>query len=322
MRAVFWQEVDGWLAAGEAVFVCCVVEASKGSPGTPGAALAMGHAGEPVGTIGGGAMEAAVLAQGRAALAAERFVPCWETLHHRRGVTGKESGLICGGSQTHVLLRLEPRRDAAALAAVRKGLEREEGTLVIDASGLRVEPAGGRGVQLCWRGGTEDWRFSQPPFNPRRGAIFGGGHFGVALAEAMRPPGYAVEVFEARKKLPTPARLGAGQVVAVDSLIEAGGRVRHPERTAAVVMTASFPTDVEALRGILPRPFPFIGVMGAPPKLRRISEELKALGWPETECARLTAPVGLVPSTDTPEEIAVSVAAQILLERGKFEATA
>jgi xanthine dehydrogenase accessory factor len=68
------------------------------------------------------------------------------------------------------------------------------------------------------------------------------------------------------------------------------------------------------LSGILKHPFPFIGVMGSRAKLNMISESIRDAGFGDEYWQRITAPVGLPIESDTPEEIAVSISAQILGE--------
>ena len=81
-------------------------------------------------------------------------------------------------------------------------------------------------------------------------------------------------------------------------------------------MTTDFPSDVRALSGVLPHPFRFIGVMGAPAKLEQILQRLADEGFSATDLARIHAPIGLDIPSHTPEEIAISVAAQILKLQG------
>jgi len=72
------------------------------------------------------------------------------------------------------------------------------------------------------------------------------------------------------------------------------------------------------LANLLPQAFPFIGVMGSPVKLKKIKDELQIRGFGESDWSRVTAPVGLPIESDTPAEIAVSIAAQILHETKRF----
>jgi xanthine/CO dehydrogenase XdhC/CoxF family maturation factor len=163
--------------------------------------------------------------------------------------------------------------------------------------------------------------YREPLQNPRRIAIFGGGHCGQALARQMSLVGYDALLLETRAAvLPADAAaLGAGVVVrVVNDFREAAATVPRPEQTVAVVMTTDFPNDVRALEGALRQPFPFLGVMGSPAKITEIRARLPALGFSETDLERLVAPVGLPIGSRTPPEIAVSVAAQILAVRDKF----
>jgi xanthine dehydrogenase accessory factor len=317
MRLNDWKAVVQCLARGERVFLCLVVEATKGSPGTPGAALALGESGHPIGTIGGGGMERDLLLEARAALEKQGYIPRCETLYHHSRAPGRESGLICGGSQTHVSLCLEPAKDFLAVKAISEKLRAEKG------GGLEISPAGLRFIaevetefpSFALQREGDTWCFQQRLRNPRRVAIMGGGHCGVALAQTMRGLGYSAQVFETRPNLYTLAQFPEREVELVKNFSDAGELVHLPEVTFAVVMTSGYPGDVDALTGLLPFSFPFIGLMGARSKIRRIREALTMRGFSEQDWARITAPVGLPLDSDTPEEIAVSVAAQILLKR-------
>ena len=77
-------------------------------------------------------------------------------------------------------------------------------------------------------------------------------------------------------------------------------------------MTHSYQTDVDALEFALKMDFRFIGLMGTTPKLNRIYKTLTDRGFNRAQVTNITCPVGIAIGSDTPEEIAVSVAAQIL----------
>lgn len=165
---------------------------------------------------------------------------------------------------------------------------------------------------------SADWSYCLNLVNLRRVAIFGAGHCGVALAETMLRLGYAVSLVDPRgdsvftwKTVPEGVRrIG-------EHFSAAASKVNFVEQTEVIVMTHSFPTDVEALAAILRRPFRSVGVMGSAPKVSRIKKSLKDLGFNDLQISRVRAPVGLPFDSDTPEEIAISVAAQILLKRDR-----
>jgi xanthine dehydrogenase accessory factor len=312
----FWEAVDARLRAGESVFVALVVAHTRHSPGTTGARMMATADGSAGGTIGGGIMERNVLERARAALAGETLAPAVETLRHRERGPGRKSGMICAGEQTNLYALLRPETEGATVRRIAEAFGRgADGVIVIGPEGLRFEEraCAPGGERFTFERAGEAWRYEERLFNPRRLAILGDGHCGRALARLMRRLGFDVVVFDTRPGLPgRDDGEDRGAFVLLDDYRAAGERITAPERTPVVVMTTDFASDVRGLLGVAGGPFPFIGVMGSPAKIERITRALREASVPEAEIARIHAPVGLPIGSDTPEEIAVSVAAQLL----------
>ncbi len=312
----FWEAVDARLRAGESVFVALVVAHTRHSPGTTGARLMATADGGTWGTIGGGIMERNVLERARTTLAEGTLAPEVETLRHRDVGPGRKSGMICAGEQTNVYALFRPETEGATVRRIAEAFGRgADGVIVFGPEGLRFEErAGAPGRErFTFERAGETWRYEERLFNPRRLAILGDGHCGRALARLMRRLGFEVVVFDTRPALPgRDDGEDRGVFVLLDDFREAGERITAPERTPVVIMTTDFVSDVRGLLGVVGRPFPFLGVMGSPAKIERITRALREASVPEAEIARIHAPVGLPIGSDTPEEIAVSVAAQLL----------
>lgn len=320
----FWTELAGRLAGGERVFLALVAENTRHSPGTVGARMLVAETGETAGTVGGGVMERDLVERARRSLDDDERLAEVRTLHHRRSPgEGEPSGMICAGRQTNLGYLCRPELEGETVARVAALVAAgRSGTLRIDPGGMSVveePPDLSRPQRRLTRGGERDgdrWRYEEELVNRRRLAILGGGHCSLALARVMGRLGYDVFAFETRKKEPeAELREHARALEIVDDFGDAGGRIAWPELTWVVVMTSDFPSDVRALAGVVGRPFPFIGVMGSPAKLQEIFRRLKAEGFSAGELARVRSPVGLPIPSHTPEEIAISVAAQILQER-------
>lgn len=308
----FWNKVIYELDCYQKVFVAVVVDHRKGSPGTSRALFLVTEAGEVAGTIGGGVMEANLIKEAKAHIAAGRHGPALRTLHHREGDAGEKSGLICGGAQTLVTMVLkDPHRDLLHLMQekLRYG---NPGCLVLSPAGLQLaeEDLTKPSVQLT--GHETDWEARLGLLNRKRILIAGGGHCGAALANQMELLGFHVMVVEPREQPAAAAALPHRAMRRTIPYASAAPEVAYPQFTCAVVMTPSYTEDVEALTVLLPLDLPFIGAMGSPAKLKIVKDELLAKGISGELLKRLTAPVGLPIHSDTPEEIAVSVAAQIL----------
>jgi len=318
MRAFFEVALQE-LQAGRRVFACFVAANKKGSPGTPAARLLLMESGRQVGTIGGGVMELTVIQQAAELLSkGSRLSPQLEILHHHQTASGQMSGLFCGGQQSNVSLILEGAQQARILSDL-LALERDGhiGILKVNTQGIALEvlqelPVWSNSLE---RASGNDWSFSLNLVNLRRIAIFGGGHCGVALAEQMLRLGYAVTLVESRPDVFTMCSLNAAVTVLEEAFESAADKIDYPDHTLCCVMTHSFQTDVLALSALLKRDFGSVGVMGSQPKIMRIRESLLDQKFDYQDVERVRAPVGLPCDSDTPEEIAVSIAAQILLER-------
>ena len=83
----------------------------------------------------------------------------------------------------------------------------------------------------------------------------------------------------------------------------------------AVIVTHDHALDQQIVQALLPRPLRFIGMIGSVPKYRKFVLRLRARGFPEDQIARLRTPLGADIGAETPEEIAVSVMAEIVAVR-------
>ena len=319
--SAFWEQVGGHLEQGERVFVAFVAESTRGSPGTAGAKLLVAEGGEPFGTVGGGMMEHRLVEQARELLRGGGVQPEKRTLVHSDSAEGEQSGMVCEGSQTNVFCMLAGDRDRATVGAITAAVRDDRPAwMAVDADGLRlVEREADFSRRPCaLTGEGAGWRYEEDLLNRRRLAVIGGGHCAVALAEAMARLGYRSRIFDIRTEIVTHARAAAvGTVTHVADYAEAGPLIAWPELTAVVVMTADYRTDVRALFGTADLPFPFVGLMGGRRKIARIFGQLRDEGVPRERLDQVHAPVGLDIGSDTPEEIAVSVAAQVLRERSR-----
>lgn len=308
-----WNKLRVELEAGKRAFLALVVESTRGSPGTPLSALMMTEEGKQSGTIGGGCMEQDLILVAQEALQKNDYGTRISRLEHRN--TGKidASGLICGGSQTNLLAVLDP----SYLSIVKKVAEHytndRPGVLSISAD-IWTFTEGKQSSRPLWLEQSNQWQVHLATRNRKRIAIFGGGHCGSALARQMIRLGFQVTLIEPRADLFTLDNMPQVTVLKTDTFAAGAPLINYPEISFAVVLTPSALQDIDALTGILKHPFPFIGVMGSRPKIEMIRKSIQDIGFGDQYWHRIAAPVGLPIESDTAEEIAVSIAAQILQE--------
>ncbi len=315
----FWESLHQKLSDKQKVFLAFVAHHTPGSPGTTGAKMFISETGEIQGTIGGGIMEYKLIDRAKEILQQEDFTPEIQTLYHRTSGFGEKSGMICSGSQTNLYYLCHPSRDRKTIAKLVCLIERDiSGSLLSDSSGMSVvenpvnltQPA----IQLIQK--SASWKYEEQLLNRKRIAIIGGGHCSLALSRVVAQLNYKVLVFDTRKEVSTLTQNTYAQSVKIlEDYQEVGDLIPFPQLTCVVVMTTDFPSDIRALLGVVSLTFPFIGVMGSRAKIVTIFEQLQQAGISESILSRLYAPVGIPIGSHTPEEIAISIAAQILQER-------
>jgi xanthine/CO dehydrogenase XdhC/CoxF family maturation factor len=144
--------------------------------------------------------------------------------------------------------------------------------------------------------------------------IFGAGSDARPLARLAKELGWDVTVIDNRPAYATPEHFPEADGVRIceyDKLDRAGLEI--DERTPVVVMTHHFLRDLEILRFLIPKASPYIGLLGPRKRTEKLLQELRARGF-EREVARpsvLHGPVGVDIGSETPEEIALSILAEI-----------
>ena len=315
----FWQTVASLLEKGQNVFLALVAEHTQHSPGTMGAKLLVAKNHDPVGTIGGGIMEYKLVKQAGDILERDNYTPEIQTLIHRKSGPGEKSGMICAGKQTNLYYLCHPEKDGETVERIKHNLENDQSaTLTISPSSMLVkkQKPDVNKPQIKLSVGENRWLYEEQLLNFKRIAIIGGGHCSLALSRVMKNLGYGVFVYETRENVFTiTENRYTRSVQIVDDYRDAASLINYPELTNVVVMTTDVDSDVRGLLGLIDLPSPFIGVMGSQAKIAEILRRLKSEGISEDQLSHLTAPVGTPMTSNTPEEIAISVAAQILQKR-------
>ena len=163
-------------------------------------------------------------------------------------------------------------------------------------------------------GGGEAHVFLEVIAPPLPLVIFGAGHDAVPLIRlAKEQMGWNVTLVDHRAAWATPQRFPWADSIIVCSPQEVARRVPLTPNAAALVMTHQFPCDVALIRELLPSPAGYIGLLGPRRRTERLLSELAGEGFVVTEeqRTRLHGPVGLDIGADSPEQIALSIVAEI-----------
>ena len=310
----------------------CTIRASTGSaPRGPGARMAVLPGGVIAGTIGGGAAERLAQEEGRKALSDGR--PRVRTFHLYPSGT-EDIGMVCGGTITVAVQVLEP----TDLPLVEQACALQGG--VAPAWLVTEMPAEGPWRWEIWTGEREGMGLPAERVRPlltdrpmmaegepalfaeplaRQGTVylFGAGHVGRELAWLLDRVGFRLTVCDDR-----PEALAAEEFPAGVQLTQVDFGQIHLDLTAAdyvVVMTAGHQGDLIILEQALRTPVGYIGCIGSKKKAAAVQKALKGKGFTDADVQRIYSPIGLPIGGETPAEIAVSVAAQLIARRAGKE---
>ena len=227
---------------------------------------------------------------------ARGFTPRKSGAHMLIGPDGATVGTIGGGAVEHVVLAEAARLLAGSgTSRLRRHLTQELG--------------------MCCGGEMEFFLELLEPA-PRL-FLFGAGYIAKPLAAIAAGCGFEVTVVDQRADWVTPERFptSALRVQAPEDALRA---IETYADDFAVVVTHDHALDQRLVQDLLRRPLRFLGMIGSIPKQRKFALRLKARGFSDEEIARLHTPLGADIGADTPEEIAVSVMAQLIaVRRGK-----
>ncbi len=149
--------------------------------------------------------------------------------------------------------------------------------------------------------------------------VIGAGHVGYHLAKLAHTIGFKIHVLDDREKFASAERFPEATDVIVDSIPDWLHHANLPASAYVVVVTRGHTHDLDALRSLAARDLRYLGLIGSKAKVKRIYDALLAEGMPPECLARVHAPVGLDIGAVSPEEIAVSILAELIaVRRGKI----
>lgn len=308
-----------WHRAGKGAALATVIETWGSAPRPVGSQLAVSGAGEMMGSVSGGCVEGAVVAEAEAAL--EDGKPRVLTY----GVSDQDAfavGLACGGT-IRVLVepvgKALPEAMLADIVTARAGRVGIAYAVDLENWDRSLTAADGRHRDRfrADKSGLDERLFVAIHNPPLRMIIVGAVHIAQPLVGMARNCGYDPLLIDPREAFGSEARF-AGEVISHDWPDEAMAALGLDARTAVVTLTHDPKLDDPAIEAALRSNCFYLGCLGSTRTHAKRLARLTEAGFSEAEIARIHAPVGLDIGAKSPAEIAVSIMAQVtqVLRRG------
>jgi xanthine dehydrogenase accessory factor len=307
----FWQQLLQKLRAQQYVYLLTVIQNSGSSPGRKGFKMLVAQDGFIFGSVGGGIMEFSLVEEIKELFQQEEH-PIFYKKQIHQGNGKDKSGMICSGEQTVVFHPLNSAHISLMEAILNCLQSNQQKTMSFSPTGIQlIENEISEKYQAAITSAV-DWSFKELIGFKETLYIVGGGHVGLAVSQLFRQLNFHVVVFDNRDNLNTlEANKFAHQKHVID-YAEVGKHIKQGNDSYVAIMTNKYTDDKLVLSKIIKNQHKFIGVLGSKAKLKTMWEVLQKEGVTLEELNQIHAPIGLSIKSQTPEEIAVSIAAEII----------
>ncbi len=282
---------------GRQVVACLLASARGSTPQSAGALMLVDDAANTFGTIGGGCVEAEIRRRAHQMMSERASGVLSFKLDHD---FGWDDGLICGGTINLVVAPLPATEELESIADAIEHRRETSLDLVVDDED-----------------GPQRYTLELPP--RERVYIAGAGHVGQALARLAHRLEFDVTMFDDRADLlerftPEGVKKAPGDIAGELKIADID------DRTYCIIVTRGHKHDEQALAAVIERGARYVGMIGSRRKVKLIYDDLREMGVSESALEKVHAPIGLDLGSVTVEEIAMSIAGQLVqVRRSDFD---
>lgn len=155
--------------------------------------------------------------------------------------------------------------------------------------------------------------------NEKKLVICGGGHVSIPIIKMAKMLGFSVTVIEDRMKYADNAKAAGVDNLFFDEFSSALNKITGDKDTYFVIVTRGHRYDQVCLEEILGKDSAYIGMIGSKARVKRIKELLSGKGYHDSKLEEIYSPIGLKIGAETPEEIAVSIMAEIIQVKNQIK---
>jgi xanthine dehydrogenase accessory factor len=323
-----YEAVIDYLSRGRSGAIATIVKKLGAAPREEGAKMFVGDDGKIFGTIGGGCVEAEVWVAAKEVMKTQRV----KTLAYRMdGRLVEDEGMICGGNVDIFVEPALPRyknvyagardlektgRDALIITrfsndSISKSLVGPDG--LVSGDDLTEELEEHAGSCLHEKGPViGDGFIIEPVTSSPSLYLFGAGHVSQYVSRVAAMTDFEVTVIDDREDFANRERFPEAREVIVDDFHSVFERLYFSGREYVAILTRGHKHDALVLEEVIKRPTRYIGMIGSRRKTKLVYDHLKRKGVSAEALESVHAPIGLNIQAETPQEIAVSIVAQLI----------
>ena len=291
----FYKKVEEVLQFEKRLVLMVVIANEGSSPGRKGFKMLVTKS-QMYGTIGGGIMEHKLVEFAESLLDKPSFEPFIKHQIHDKSAPKDQSGMICSGQQTIAFYDIT----ADFLPIVEQILNEKDFKITYNNLGINSTAE------------NAEWTFTETNSLAQKVYIIGGGHVGLALSEVLSRMDFEIHILDHRENLNT---MMANNFVTRKQTVEfeeIEKYIPEGENSYVVIMSFGYRTDDVIIRQLINKDFLYIGMLGSKEKIATLFQNMISDGFDKDRIAKVYAPIGIDIKSETTQEIAISVAAQLI----------
>ena len=308
-----WKFVLNCIKTNTDSILMIVVESEGFSPGKPGFKMVVTENGNLSGSIGGGTMEYNMVEKARAMLSEKDTVPLLQTQIHDEESEIDKSDMICGGKQIILFFPLQTKYRGTIEEIIRTIEGNKTGKVTFSQSGISlISDSEGNENKIFKQVSEREWSYEEGIGIRNTVYIIGGGHVGLAVSRILSILDFYVVIIDDRSDVSTLRdNIYADEKVTLpfDKIQD---YISEGDTSYVIIMTPSHRADEISLKQVINKNLAYMGMMGSSKKVKEVFDNLKEAGVTEEKLKRVHAPIGFPIKSNTPEEIAISIAAEII----------
>jgi xanthine dehydrogenase accessory factor len=314
-----WQFIYHKFSSHINVMLLYVLHSEGSSPGRQGFKMAVASDNSFCGSIGGGIMEHKFVEMAKAILQENATAATVYKQVHDKEAGKNKSGMICSGEQTVFLYQIQIKDIAQVVALLNSLQQYKNGKLQLSNTGIIFSEELPVANFYFQQKNETDFLFVEKTGYKNVIHIVGGGHCALALSKLMSGLDFYIHVYDERENLNTlEQNIYAHEKNVLASYSELTNIIKEGENVYVVIMTFGYRTDDVAVKALLNKHFRYIGLLGSKYKIDKMFTDYSLQHFDKSWLNKIHSPIGIAIKSQTPEEIAISIAAEIIAEKNKI----
>jgi xanthine dehydrogenase accessory factor len=308
-----WQFIYNNVQQHTGVIMLYVLESAGSSPGRQGFMMAVNVNGEMSGSIGGGVMEHKFVEMAKSKLQQSVQEHSLHRQFHDKVAVKNQSGMICSGEQTIFIYTIQQKDSLHISGIIDSVQQNKNGIIELTPKGIGFSNTMTEQNFLYEKFDEDNFLYKEKTGCHNHLYIIGGGHCSLAFSQLMSTMDFYIHVYDERDGLNT---LSENNFVHERKVVKGYSDLKElipdGKNNYVVIMTFGYRTDEVALKALLQKDFAYLGLLGSRKKIEKMFAGLMKEAVPSETISKVHAPVGIHIKSRTPEEIAISIAAEII----------